>query len=183
MKNLGTRIVAVIICLISAGTCLAENKSLHALGIRYGTNDGTDKKTSLRRYEVYGIFNLPWSVQLAAKLDLDTRLIISGGKLDGEGDAGFIGTLSPGISFTDKGKRFSLEISGGVAVLPDYRMGEEDFGGPVQFTIDAGFGVRLFKHLGLCYRFQHFSDAALWGSDNRGVDMHLLELGYRFLYF
>ncbi len=183
MKNLWAGIISVLICLISAGTCLAESKSLHTLGFRFGTNDGTDKKTNLRRYDVYGIFNLPWSLRLAANLDLETRLIISCGMLDGEGDRGFIGTLGPGVSFTNRSKRFSLEISGGVALLPDYRMGEEDFGGPIQFTIDAGFGIRLFKHLGLGYRFQHFSDAALWGSDNRGVDMHLFELGYRFLYF
>jgi hypothetical protein len=60
-------------------------------------------------------------------------------------------------------------------------MGDEDFGGPVQFTFDLGIGFRLFEHLNLGYRIQHFSDAALWGSDNRGVDMQLFELGYRLL--
>jgi hypothetical protein len=151
------------------------------MGIRYGTNDGTDKKTNLKRYEAFAILNLPWSSQLTPNLDLDTRLIASAGMLDGEGDSGFIGTLGPGISFTDRNKRFSLEFSGGVAVIPDYRMGDEDFGGPVQFTFDVGIGIRLFKHFGMGYRFQHFSDAALWGSDNRGVDMHILEVSYRFL--
>ena len=173
-------VLILMFSFISAGSCLAESMNLYAMGIRYGTNDGTDKKTNLKRYEAFGVFNLPWSWQLASNLDLDTRLITSAGMLDGEGDAGFIATLGPGICFTDRKKRFTLELSGGVALLPDYRLGDEDFGGPVQFTFDVGIGVRLFKYLGLGYRIQHFSDASLWGSDNRGVDMHLFELGYRF---
>jgi len=181
MSKSGVWLLFLLVCFFSAGTCLAESMSLYALGLRYGTNEAADKKTDLRRYEVFGVFNLPWSWQLASNLDLDTRLITSGGMLDGEGDAGFIGTLSPGISLTDRNKRFSLELSGGIALIPDYRMGGEDFGGPVQFTFDIGIGVRLFKHLGLGYRLQHFSDAAVWGSDNRGVDMHMFEVSYRFL--
>ena len=180
MSKLGACLIIFMLSLILAGTCLAEGMSLYAMGIRYGTNDGTDKKTDLKRYDVFGVFNLPWSWPLAPNIDLDTRLITSAGMLDGEGDSGFIGTLGPGICLTDKNKRFTLELSGGVALLPDYRMGDEDFGGPVQFTFDLGIGVRLFKHFNLGYRIQHFSDAALWGSDNRGVDMQLFELGYRF---
>jgi hypothetical protein len=180
MSKLGTLLFVLMICFFSSGSCLAESMSWYALGVRYGTNDGIDKKTDLKRYEVFGVFNLPWSWQLAPNVDLDTRLIASAGVLDGEGDSGFIGTLSPGIAFTDRNKRFSFELSGGVAVIPDYRLGGEDFGGPLQFTFGAGIGIRLFKHIGLGYRIQHFSDAGLFGSDNRGVDMQLFELSYRF---
>ncbi len=49
----------VVFSLISAGTCLAENMSMYALGVRYGTNKAADKKTDLHRYDVFGIFNLP----------------------------------------------------------------------------------------------------------------------------
>jgi len=180
MPRLEILLPILMLCLVTAGNCLAGNMSLYGLGVRYGTNEATDKKTDLLRYDVYGAFNLPWSWELGSHFDLDTRLIASAGMLDGEGDAGFIGTLVPAICFTDRNKRFSLELSAGVAVIPDYRLGDEDFGGTIQFIIDAGFGIRLFKHLGLGYRFQHFSDASLWGPENRGVDMHLFELGYRF---
>jgi hypothetical protein len=30
------------------------------------------------------------------------------------------------------------------------------------------------------YRFQHFSDAGIYGSTSLGADMHLFEFGYRF---
>ena len=112
MSKLDAWLLVMVICLISAGPCLAESMSVYALGIRYGTNDGTDKKTDLKRYEVFGVFNLPWSWQLASNLDLDTRFITSAGMLDGEGDSGFIGTLGPGICLTDRNKRFSFELSG-----------------------------------------------------------------------
>jgi len=180
MSKLSTWLLVLMIIFVSPGFCLAESMSLYGMGVRYGTNGGTDKKTDLRRYEVFGVFNLPWNWHLASNLDLDTRLITSAGLLDGEGDKGFSGTLGPGICLADRNKRFSLELSGGVALMPDYRMGDEDFGGPLQFTFDVGIGVRLFKHFGLGYRIQHFSDASLWGSDNRGVDMQLFEVGYRF---
>jgi hypothetical protein len=171
----------ILICSSAAGTCLAETLSLHSAGVRYGTNDGIDKKTDLRRYEAFGIFTLPWNWQITSNIDLDTLLITSAGLLDGEGDRGLIGTLSPGISFTDRKKIFSFELSGGIAILPDYRIGAEDFGGPLQFTFGGGIGVRLFKNLSLGYRIQHYSDASLFGNDNRGVDWQLFEISYRFL--
>jgi hypothetical protein len=153
---------------------------LQSVGVRFGTNEGIDKKTDLRRYEAFGVMNLPWSWQIVSVIDLDTILIASAGLLDGEGDKGFIGTLTPGISFTDKRKRFFFELSAGITIVPDYRLGEEDFGGPVQLTFGGGIGIRLFKHLGVGYRIQHFSDASIFGKDNRGVDWQLFELSYRF---
>ena len=180
MSKLGALLLILMISFIFSRPCLAESMSWYSVGVRHGTNDGTDKKTDLKRYEVFGVFNLPWSWQLASNLDLDTQLITSAGMLDGEGDSGFIGTLGPGICLTDRNKRFSLELSGGVALLPDYRIGDEDFGGPLQFTFDVGIGVRIFKHLGLGYRIQHFSDATIFGSDNRGGETQMFEIGYRF---
>lgn len=181
MAKTATILFGILICFVATGGCLAGNMSALTLGVRYGTNDGTDKKTDLRRYDIFGVFDLPWRWQLASNLELNTQLTVSAGMLDGEGDSGFIGTLAPGLSLNDLTRRFFLELSGGLAVLPDYRMGSEDFGGPVQFIFDFGFGVRIFRHIGLGYRFQHFSDAALFGTDNRGVDMHMFELGYRYL--
>jgi len=181
VAKLGAGLLILMFSLIAAGTCLAESMNSYATGIRYGTNDGTDKITDLKRYEAFGVFSLPWSWQLARNTDLDTRLIASAGMLDGEGDSGFIGTLGLGVRLTDRNKRLNLELSGGIALFPDYRMGDEDFGGPLQFTFGVGIGVHLFKHVGLGYRIQHFSDAALWGWDNRGGETQLFELSYRFL--
>lgn len=160
--------------------CLADDIRWYTLGFRYGTNEGTDKKTDLQRFEAFGILDLPWSWRIASNIDLDTRFIFSGGLLDGEGDQGFIGTLSPGICLTDSSKRFSVELSGGIAIIPDFRLGEENFGGPLQFTFGVGIGIRMFNHLGLAYRIQHYSDASVYGSDNRGVDWQLIEVSYRF---
>ena len=180
MVRLRIWLLIFLFSFFQSGTCLAKNIRWHNLGFRFGTNDGIDKKTDLRRYEVFAIGNLPWSWQLGPHIELDTRFTASGGLLDGVGDQGFIGTLTPGICFTSSNRRFSLELSGGVAIVPDYRIGEEDFGGPVQFTFDFGIGLRLFKHWGLGYRIQHYSDATLYGSENRGVDWQLFEVDYRF---
>lgn len=59
MTNPRGLLLVVLFSLVFAGTCLAENMSMYALGVRYGTNKAADKKTDLHRYDVFGIFNLP----------------------------------------------------------------------------------------------------------------------------
>ncbi len=56
----------------------------------------------------------------------------------------------------------------------------EDFGGPLQFILDLGVNYRVYKRFGLGYRFQHWSDASIHGTNNRGVEMHMLEFSYRY---
>jgi len=68
----------------------------------------------------------------------------------------------------------------GAALLSKQTFGIQDFGGPFQFALTTGVGVPLFKGLGAGYRFMHYSDAALYGEHTTGVDMHMLEITYRF---
>ena len=56
----------------------------------------------------------------------------------------------------------------------------QNFGGPFQFVWTFGATSRFAGPFGAGYHFQHFSDAGMYGSDARGVDMHLFELTYWF---
>jgi hypothetical protein len=50
----------------------------------------------------------------------------------------------------------------------------------VQIVATAGARVNPFSHAYAGFRVQHFSDAGLYGSSSLGVDMYIVELGYRF---
>jgi hypothetical protein len=88
--------------------------------------------------------------------------------------------VGPGLAFTKWDWNLTLEFGTGAVFVSDETFGKQDFGGPVQILGHGGVSYHFPEHITLGWRFQHFSDAALYGNDNRGVDFHFLELGYRF---
>ena len=74
----------------------------------------------------------------------------------------------------------TLDLGTGAAYVSDEKFGRQDFGGPVQIVGHGGISYHFPMPITLGWRFHHFSDAALYGTDNRGVDFHMFELSYRF---
>ena len=152
-----------------------------ALGVRAGTNEGTKKNGDMERIDAFAVVGMPWSWRLFSDWDLTTRVNTSAGALVSKSQTSFIYLLGPGIALGQEGGWFTVDIGVGGALLSDYTVGNGDtFGGPFQFTADIGFTAVLYRHLGVGYRFQHMSDATIYGTDNRGLDLHMLELSYRF---
>ena len=150
-------------------------------GVRYGTNNYTDKKGAMDRLDYFWSWRTPWAWEFTPGWDIGWRLNGSMGALSGQGEVGAMGTLVPTIAIGDTDNWFVAEAGAGAALLSRWEYGDvEDFGGPLQFILDVGFSFRVWKHLGLGYRFQHWSDAGIHGSDNRGVEVHLFEVSYRF---
>jgi hypothetical protein len=162
-----------------AGYAVALDITPDTVGVRAGTNAGDDSRSHLERYDVVAGFELPWAWPLMSSFHLATQLDTSLGLLRNGGGSTLIASLSPGVVLGGQTGNFQLAASAGIALVPDYRLGEEDFGGPVQFTFGFGLGFRVHESFLLGYRAQHFSDAGIYGSNNRGVDMHMLELTYR----
>ena len=183
----------VALCLLSLATsalpvspCNAENTakvplSLVAIGARYGTNAATDKAGALDRVEVFWSWRTPYAWEFTSGWDIGARLNASVGALNGQGETGAVGTLVPTLAIGDTDNAFSFEAGVGAALFSRWEYGTvEDFGGPFQFILDVGVNYRVYKRFGLGYRFQHWSDGGIYGSDNRGVDMHMLEFSYRY---
>ncbi len=183
----------VALCLLSLATsalpvspCNAENTakgplSLVAIGGRYGTNAATDKAGALDRVEVFWSWRTPYAWEFTPGWDIGARLNASVGALNGQGETGAVGTLVPTLAIGDTDNAFSFEAGVGAALFSRWEYGTvEDFGGPFQFILDVGVNYRVYKRFGLGYRFQHWSDGGIYGSDNRGVDMHMLEFSYRY---
>ena len=87
----------------------------------------------------------------------------------------------PRIAIGDTDNVFALEGGVGISFFSKWEYGAvEDFGGPIQFILDVGLNYRVYERLGIGYRIQHWSDGGIYGPDNRGVEMHLIEFSYRF---
>jgi hypothetical protein len=74
----------------------------------------------------------------------------------------------------------SIDIGIGGALVTPYHFQAQNFGGVFQWVWTFGATSRFAGPFGAGYHFQHFSDAGMYGSDARGVDMHLFELIYWF---
>jgi len=100
--------------------------------------------------------------------------------LHAAGENGFIGSTGPGLMFTKWDWNITVDVGTGAVFVSKVHFGRQDFGGPVQILGQGGISYHFPGHMTLGWRFQHFSDASLYGTHNRGVDLHLLELSYRF---
>ena len=165
---------------------LAEETTLISLGPRIGFSGktplmGKQQKNNFELYDVAALFRLPWSWPLNDRgWKVETRVITSAGVLVGGGDSGLMATLVPDLALSGWNGLVSLDFGAGVGFLPRYKFGIQDFGGPVQLVATIGIRFNLMSHAYTGFRLHHFSDAGIYGQSALGVDMYIVELGYRF---
>lgn len=133
-----------------------------------------------QEYDVAATFRLPWAWYFQSGWGTGTRLMASAGALHGAGETALIVSLIPLVALGSQDGGFTLDMGAGGALLSRHHFGTQNYGGYFQFALTAGVSVPLFKQLGVGYRFLHYSDATICGRDNKGADLHMLELPYRF---
>jgi hypothetical protein len=74
----------------------------------------------------------------------------------------------------------SIDVGTGPAFFSNYKFAGRDFGGPVRIVGTVGAGFNVIPGFFIEYGLQHFSDAGAYGPYKVGVDMHLLEINFRF---
>jgi hypothetical protein len=164
----------------------AGDIALQSIGPRVGLSPDTPllgkrQTESFRMADVSAVFSLPWSRPLGGDTwSLETRLTASAGVLDGAGDTGLMMTVVPGLALNGWKELVSFDAGGGLAYFSRHKFGEQDLGGPVQFVATMGVRINPFAHAYTGVRLQHISDAGMYGSSSLGVDLYILELGYRF---
>jgi len=172
------------LCLLTPAPSRAEGVRLTSVGIRGGltgfTVIGADERESFQRYDVVATVGLPGSWQSQSGWGLDTGLMVSAGILLGAGEAGFIGTLAPVLALRSEDGRFSLDAGLGGALLSKHKFGDQEWGGPFQLVLTWGLRVPVYRAIRVGYRYQHLSDADIYGNPSRGADFHMLELIYSF---
>lgn len=163
----------------------AEPMALLGVGPRVGVGGnsplGQEQKENFQMYDVAALFRLPWGWwHRSAAWGLETRLIASAGELTAAGKTSLMATLVPALAVSSRNGEVSIDVGLGPGFFSNYKFGVQDFGGPVQIVGTAGIGFNLFPEFHAGYRFQHFSDAGIYGPTSLGVDMHILEISYRF---
>jgi len=155
------------------------------IGIRGGFNAEyiaipPTEKENFEQFGIFGAYRFPKQYYYDSGWEIYFRMNGSVGALRGDGDLGFIGTISPGIVFWYPDWNISINGGPGVAYVSREKYGRQDLGGPIQIVGQGGLTYYVTEHIGIGWRFHHISDAGIWGSDNRGVDVNLFELTYKF---
>lgn len=142
---------------------------------------GKDQIEDFQQYDVAAVLGLPlgWREPLTG-MRLDMRLHSSAGQLVSLGDTAFMVTVVPCLTLSTPNEAISMDVGAGAGLFSRYKFGAQDFGGPAQIVGTIGFGMNLISDFYTGYRFQHFSDATMYGAKSLGVDIHLFELNYRF---
>jgi hypothetical protein len=164
---------------------VAKPMELLYAGPRYGVGGnsplGEEQKEDFQLFDVAALFRLPWTWgERSSELSVESRLLTSGGQLNAAGQSSFMGTVVPALALTTPDGGISLDVGIGPGFFSSSKFGAQDFGGPVQIVGTAGLGINVVRGFHAGYRFQHFSDAGMYGPTSLGVDMHIMDLSYRF---
>lgn len=155
-----------------------------SVGIRGGMNFKDaglppGEKEDFEQFDVVGILGFPGSWEAPWDWNARYQMTTSGGALRGNGDAGFIGIMTVGVAITNIPWRTTLDFGLGGALLSKWKFGRQNVGGPFQFIAHGGWLFHFPGNFLAGYRFHHMSDGTIYGN-NRGVDLHMLELRYPF---
>ncbi len=172
---------------LSVSLSHAEEKELEllAVGIRGATNLPPlglppGEKHDFYAMEGFAVIGFPGAWEWPRGWEGRYRWNVSLGTLTAKSDWGLFSTTGPSVAFTKWDWRLTFDVGTGVAFVSDQKYGKQDFGGPVQIVGHGGFSYHFPGHMVVGWRFHHFSDAGFYGSSNRGVDMHFIELSYHF---
>jgi hypothetical protein len=176
---------AFVLTAMAASMSAAGEVRLESFLLRGGWSGGSpigeEQKMYFQQADVALTARLPWDWDIGSGWIFRTRLLGSAGVLRASQETNAIFTLVPvDVTFGRKDGLIAIDMGGGGALLSDYKFGPQNFGGPFQFVWTFGITSRFAGPLGAGYHFQHYSDATLYGSDSRGVDLHLLEVIYWF---
>jgi len=186
------RVRCIVLCLalgvgaLCSSPSRAEDVRLLSVGVRGGATImghpvlGRSEEETFQEYDVVGTLRLPWSLYAESGWGLTTQVMGTLGALKGGGETAFLTTLVPGFAFGPRNSLFSLDIGVGAALQSRSEFGRQDMGGPFHIAFTVGMRVPVYGDVGLGYRYHHMSDAGLYGSGVRGVDMHMLEMTYTF---
>jgi hypothetical protein len=157
-----------------------------SLGPRYGFSRkepllGKRQTANFALVDVAALFSLPWSWSLGeSPWRVETGLMTSAGALHAAGETGFIATVVPRVALRGWNGFASMEAGIGLGLFGRDHYGTQDFGGHVQFVLTTALHIHPRSPAFAGFRLQHFSDAGIYGSHSLGVDLYVIEVGYRF---
>ena len=163
--------------LLSSTAGYASEETVFELGARGGVSDHRNNE-EYTAGEIYFLKELPWQAALTPSVTLGTRFDASVTILEAVGEHSAMLAIGGDLflSFLDDHLKFEIGLR--PTWLHDYSLGDDDYGGQLQFTSHAGLSL-AWEKLNLSYRFQHTSNAGIY-NNNPGLNLHLVGLGCRF---
>lgn len=179
--------MAALVCtsLLMGSSSFAEDIGLVRVGPRVGlsvqTFMGKEQAYNFQLYDIAAVFRLPWGWPLAeTNWKIQTRLLTSAGVITGARESGLMGTIVPTVALTSPTGAFMVDAGVGAGLFSKYEFGRQNFGGPAQIVATTSIGINVRPHAYVGFRVQHFSDASIYGKSSLGIDLYLLEVGYKF---
>ncbi|TRY33266.1 acyloxyacyl hydrolase [Aliiglaciecola sp. M165] len=161
----------------------SDTLNLKSVSVRARVSDNTllgkDAQEDFKEYDFSVNFQLPWTLYSSSDWRADTRMMTSAGVLRGAGKNALVVSAIPELVIGHKSGWFNLDLGAGAALFSRQKFGVQDFGGPFQFALTLGVNLSLSQSLGLGYRFLHYSDAGVNGSNTTGADFHMIEFTYK----
>ena len=146
-----------------------EPKKLEILsvGIRGGLNLDPGgippgEKEDFEIFEAFAIVGFPGIWEWPKGWEVRYRWYASAGAIQAAGDRGFISTFGPGLAMTKWDWNLTLDLGTGAVFVGDETFGSQNFGGPVQILGHGGIHYHFPGNIVGGWRFQHFSDAAVY---------------------
>ncbi|MCL7942180.1 acyloxyacyl hydrolase [Halomonas sp. ATCH28] len=174
----------VLVFLLATPPSFADDLELQSLSLRARVSEktllGDEAPEDFEEYDLSANVALPWENYSTSGWGMGTRLMASAGLLRGSGENALVVSVIPELTLGSQEGRFLLDLGAGGALFSRHRFGTQDYGGPFQFALTLGIGGPLYRQLGLGYRFLHYSDAGVNGSDTTGADFHMIEFRYRY---
>ena len=99
--------------------------------------------------------------------------------LKGGGETAFVGSIGPGIYITGLKDKIIIFMGVNPTIISKHTFGDEDLGGPIQFTSHIGMDFNFIKRFTIGYRLQHMSNFVFYDA-NPGLNLHMIEIGYIF---
>ena len=171
------RVFLFLAVLLSATAVYATDKTVFELGARGGINDNRNYE-EYTAGEIYLLKDLPWQLSLTKSAIIRTRFDAGVTVLDAAGEQSVMLAIGGDLFIPILDDRLEVEVGLRPAFLHDYKIGDDDFGGNLQFTSHAGMTLR-WHEVSLSYRIQHTSNASIY-EQNKGLNLHLIGLGGRF---
>jgi hypothetical protein len=178
-------LTGLVLAVLAPQPSHADELQLVSIGVRarFGGQQvlGNPQPETFQEYDVVAAIQLPWKKYAQSGATwAGARLLASAGVLNGTDKSALVISVIPVLALGTQGGAVTLDVGAGAALLSRHQFGRQDFGGPFQFALTFGVAVPLYKRFGVGYRFQHYSDAGIYGSGTTGADFHMVELTYRF---
>lgn len=131
------RIVLSFVFLLSSTAGYASDKTVFELGVRGGVNDNRNYE-EYTAGEIYLLKDLPWKISITKSAILRTRLDAGVTVLEAAGEHSAMLAIGGDLFVPILNDRLEVEVGLRPAYLHDYKIGDDDFGGNLQFTSHVG---------------------------------------------